>query len=327
MKFRTVLSLFLFCLAAAVSCGKAEIANGGDDSTKKEETPSAEYTAGDSLLVGSFNIRYYNNTKDTGESSWESRKDAVVKYVRTVRPDLLGFQEVRPTQAKALISGLSDIYGFYDIDRNTGKEISSGATSGEGVAIIYRLDRFNVEDKGFIWLADDPDTLPEKTSEGTYCWGSGCRRVLLWVKATDKLKDNRTVYFFATHFDNYSTEARVEASKLSVKQIKKVTGIYDLKNNSKVPIYLVGDLNCIPTGSDLDDLKAVMKSAADNAKTKDATLTFNGFGSSSSTPRTLDYIFYSGPLKAQIYKVRTENYGVPYISDHYPITFLSLYKI
>ncbi len=267
----------------------------------------------------------YNDTKDTGYKAWEYRKDAVVKYVRTVKPDLHGFQEVRPTQANYLKNGLSDLYGWYDIDRNTGKDISSGTPATEGVALAWRLDRFKVEDKdkGFIWLADNPHEIPGLQSDGTFCWGSGCRRVLIWVKATDLKHDNRTVWFFATHFDNKSSEARQKSAELCISQILEVTGFEDLNKDNTVPIYLVGDLNCVPTSTDINTLKASMYNAANNAPDKDVTLTFNGF---TKPQRTLDYIYYVGPVQPKAYRVHTEDYGVEFISDHYPITFEALYK-
>ena len=173
-------------------------------------------------------------------------------------------------------------------------------------------------DKGFFWLAEPSDILPDKNSDGTYSsWHSACRRVVVWIKAVDKWHSDRTVWFIATHFDHKSIDARLNSSNLTVSKIKEITGISDLKG-SDVPVFLVADFNCTFTSSELSPLKTAMNDARTTASsTEESQRTYNGFGESSGS--IIDHIFYVGSVTADTYDVVTDDYGVDYISDHYPI--------
>jgi endonuclease/exonuclease/phosphatase family metal-dependent hydrolase len=319
MKLRLLFAVPL-ALAAVLSCTctKSPEVNkvwNKDDETKEEVTPEGD---GSALLVGSFNIRYYNTTD---EYPWSARKDAAIKFIKETKPDFLGLQELRSTQSQDISYNLSESYGYYDINRDTGQGISGG--SGEGVGILYRKDRFALQDKGFFWLAEDPDKLPSKNADGTYSsWNSACRRVVVWVKVTDKLHNNQTVYFFATHFDHKSSAARLNSSELTIKKIKEITKVSDL-SKSGCPIFLVADFNCTVGSDELAPLRTSMNEARKTAKSTESGITFNGFGSGNSV---IDHIFYVGNVNADKYHVVTENYGVKYISDHYPVTLQCSYK-
>lgn len=310
--------LLLSILAiAAISCGGGSDPdtpenNGGDDTTTVT-------TKSDTLLTCSFNIRYYN-TSDT--YPWSVRKDAVVKFINTVKPDFVGMQEVRKEQSQDILRSFYQDYDWYDISRDTGTAIFN--SSGEGVGILSRKDRFTIEDKGHFWLADPSDQIPEKNDDGTYSsWHSACRRIVVWVKATDLFHSNRTVYFFATHFDHISKEARLNSSNLMVSKIKEITGVSDL-SNSTIPIFLVADFNCTSDSEELAPLMSAMKYSRTTAAKTDNSRTYNGFGTTSNS--IIDHIFYVGNLDPLMYRVVNEDYGVKYISDHYPILFQCLYK-
>lgn len=274
---------------------------------------------GKTLLAGSFNIRYYNTTD---AYPWSVRKEPVMKFINTVEPDFLGVQELRSTQSQDFSAMLSDKYGFYDIDRDSGKSVSTG--SGEGVGILYKKGRFKLEDKGFFWLAENPDKLPEKNDDGTFSsWHSAKRRVVLWVKLTDKLHNNQTVWFFATHFDHISSEAREKSSTLTISKIKEITGVSDLAK-SGTPVFLVADFNCKLESTELGPIRSTMNDARTMSKKTENGITYNGFGQGAGS--VIDHIFYVGNINADTYHVVTENYGVKYLSDHYPITFNCSYK-
>ena len=62
-----------------------------------------------------------------------------------------------------------------------------------------------------------------------------------------------------------------------------------------------------------------MKSGRDIAPTGDA-YSFNNFGKGTAAPsRNLDHIFYRNTKMAVSFRTLTDNYGVKYVSDHYPI--------
>lgn len=317
MKYR--ISLIALSALLAFSACKAEPERHYVKNDKDQEEEVIPEGNGKTLLAGSFNIRYFNTT-DT--YPWSVRKDAVFKFIETTSPDFLGLQEVKATQSQDFAYKLSGTYGYYDIDRDTGKGISSG--SGEGIGILYKKGRFELKDKGFFWLADTPDKLPEKNEDGTYSsWNSAKRRVVVWTKVADKLHDNQIVWFFATHFDHISVQARTKSSELTISKIKELTGIADLSKSS-VPIFLVADFNCTLNSTELAPVRAAMGDARTLAKKTESGRTFNGFGETKQS--VIDHIFFVGNVNADRYHIATEDYGVKYISDHYPITLLCSYK-
>lgn len=303
---------------AVMACAKPEINRvpGRDEPELPDPAPGE---AGDGLDICTFNIRYFNTTDPY---PWSARKEPVMKFIKTVAPDLVGLQELRSTQSQDIQLALADDYGLYDIDRDTGNSVASG--SGEGVGILYKKSRFTVKDKGFFWLAENPDKLPEKNSDGTYSsWHSACRRVVVWTKLEDKLNDNKTVWFFATHFDHVSSSARLNSSNLTLKQIREITKQSNIRNAS-CPIFLVADFNCKPGSDELAPLMAEMIDARTSAAKTDNGTTFNSF--SSSTFSVIDHIFYGGPVKADVYDIDTNDYGVKYLSDHYPVLLYTSWK-
>lgn len=307
-------------LAAVVSCKPEPVINrvpGGGGGEGGGEKPTA---TSQTLKVCSFNIRYFNRDDPY---PWSVRKDPAMKFIKTEKPDFVGLQELRSTQSQDFGYLLSDEYSFYEVNRDTGQPVSSGS-SGEGVGVLFRKDRFKLENKGFFWLADNPDKLPDKNSDGTYSsWNSACRRVVVWVKVKDLEHYGQAVFFFATHFDHKSVSAREKSSVLTVKKIKEITGVGDL-SQSGYPIFLVADFNCSYGSSELAPLRSAMKEARSASAKTESGRTFNGFGDTSTS--TIDHIFFVGKLTADRYHIVTEDYGVKYISDHYPITFECTYK-
>ena len=116
--------------------------------------------------------------------------------------------------------------------------------------------------------------------------------------------------FCSTHFDHRSKEAMKNSSALMAERMKAFV-------NADVVI-TVGDLNTTLEEGLLQPLQDNFSNARTEAPGSDLyTGTFNGFGSSNSL---IDHIYYSGgkvtPLR---YWVDRRGYGVPLLSDHYPI--------
>lgn len=316
--FRNLLILSAFA-AILASCQAEPVINrvpGRGDNGEETDTPAGD---SQSLKVCSFNIRYYNTTD---KYPWSVRKEPAMKFIKTEKPDFVGLQEIRPTQAQDFEYLLSNDYVYYDVNRDTGKPLGS-ASSGEGVGILFRKDRFKLEKNGFFWLAEDPDKLPDKNADGTYStWNSACRRVVAWVKVKDLEHDGQTVYFFSTHFDHKSANARDKSSALTLNKMKEIVGVSDL-SKSTAPVFLVADFNCSYGSSELALLRSAMSEARTSAAKTEEGRTYNGFG---DADQVIDHIFYAGRLTADRYHIATEDYGVKYISDHYPITLECTYK-
>ena len=334
--------LFLLALLPAVlmfqSCGPEDVVNpvtppvqqgggngeGGGNGNGGGETPGTP-SGGDavSMTVCTFNIRYANTADkypDGTSAAWSVRKEPVKKFLDATKPDLIGLQEVRKEQSQWFAS-LSSEYGYYDVSRDNASGSSVSSAGGEGVGIMYRKDRFELELKDFFWLDDKPRERPAQNSDGTYgAWNSACRRVTVYAKLKDK-KNGTTVYFLPTHYDHKSSDARKKAAELNVEQIKAICKVTDIKNAANVVIFHVGDLNTTSESSEMKPLMDAMNYARLAVDGTDKyTGTFNGFGDSN---KIIDHIFYGGKaVKPVKYWVdRSTAYGVPFLSDHYPVLF------
>lgn len=331
--------LFLsFLLPAAIllcACGPEDIVNPvtppspkpGTEEPQTPEEPDGPDTPpvteeADPMTVCTFNIRYANNSDtypDGSSAAWSARTSAVKKFFDKNKPDIVGLQEVRQEQSKWFSKELGAEYGYYDVSRDNASGSSVATAQGEGVGILYRKDRFELVNKDFFWLDATPRERPAQNSDGTYgAWNSACRRVTVYAVLKDKQHNNALIYFFSTHYDHKSADARKNASELSVTQMKALCKVSELKNANAI-IFLLGDLNTTYDNSQLKTLNDNMSYARLAVKGSDQyTSTFNGYGGSG---QIIDHIYYGGkavkPLKYWV--DRSTEYGVPFISDHYPV--------
>jgi len=64
-----------------------------------------------------------------------------------------------------------------------------GKTKGEYSAILYRRERFEVEQGGTFWLSDTPEV------PGSITWGNACTRICTWARFVERKtgRDNANV--------------------------------------------------------------------------------------------------------------------------------------
>ena len=274
------------------------------------------------MTVCSFNIRFANTKGDKfpdgSSAAWTERRDAVKKFVETVRPDIIGLQEIRKAQSEDFLAFFGDEYGYYDVGRDSETGASVAEANCEGVGVLYRKDRFELVEKSFFWLDGNPDVRPVRNGDRTYGdWHSACRRVTVCTVLKDKKHGGSPVYFYSTHFDHRSDEAIKQSSALMAQRMKAV---------EKADVMIaVGDLNTRSEAGLLQPLQEGFSYARTDAPGSDGYVgTFNGFGRANSI---IDHIFYAGkdivPLR---YWVDKSDYGVPMLSDHYPVLFRFDYK-
>ena len=93
-----------------------------------------------------------------------------------------------------------------------------------------------------------------------------------------------------------------------------------------LPVFIVGDMNCSYAADDtrrsaLAPYYAWMQSGREKAPDRDSAYSYNNFGGGTPSARwNLDHIFYKGVKPVRFQTVTSPNYGVTYLSDHYPIT-------
>ncbi len=252
-----------------------------------------KWTSDYDVSIMSFNVRY-DEIAD-GEHKWDNRKEAVVNMWEITRPSVVGIQEGLYHQVEYLERELTD-YDYVGVGRD------DGHSSGEYAAIFYLKDKYEVVEKGDFWLSETPDV----PSLG---WDANNIRIVTWVKLKD-VHSNQIFYMFNTHFDHKGKKARKESPKLLVNKIKTIV-------SEEVPIFITGDLNTWINNSNLRPITNEYYDARRFADYSDNKKSFNYWGKWYAN-WNIDYIFYKN-ANALAFRTVTEDFGVPFISDHYPI--------
>ncbi len=256
--------------------------------------------AGD-ISVMSYNVR--NGNMDDGPNSWDLRKKASISMIQRYKPDLFGIQEGQPKQVSYLKSNLPE-YTEVGVGRDDGKN------KGERMSIFFRDNRFNLLESGTFWLSETPDTV----SKG---WDSNHHRTVTWVKFSDR-KSKKTIYYFNTHLDHKGLLARENGVKLLISKVKEIAG-------ADAICFITGDFNLKSTNPRIKPMFDNFLSVRNTAPVTDSQATFNAWGKR-PTGTIIDYVFYRNGVIPLAYRTITDDFGVPYISDHYPIIGVFKFK-
>jgi endonuclease/exonuclease/phosphatase family metal-dependent hydrolase len=263
------------------------------------------------LVVMSFNVRYA--AANDGGNNWDKRKDLACDVVRRHQPDLVGLQEALRSQIDDLRAALPE-YGEIGVAREDGK------TKGEYSAILYRKDRFEVEESGTFWLSDTPEV------PGSITWGNACTRVCTWGRFLPK-SAGRPFYLFNTHLDHVSQPSREKAIALIMARLSR--------RKHPDPVILTGDLNSGENNPVVRYLKGEgqLKAAADGLSENPLPLvdtfrllhrdaaevgTAHGFKGGRSGSK-IDYIFVPPGVQVLAAEILHDHQGDRYPSDHFPI--------
>ena len=252
------------------------------------------------LKIISFNIRYNSWNNIDGDNGWPYRKDAVVKMINEERPAAIGLQEALIDQLQYLDSCLPQ-YRRIGVGRDDGKE------AGEFMAIYYDTAQLILDGYRTLWLSE----TPEVPSKG---WDAACYRTATVANFFDR-QSRRNFYYINTHLDHVGKTARAESAKY-------IAGIA-VKCKS-FPVILGGDMN-----STIDDTifgafyRAGLKDARTITDSTSNAITYNAFGGcdqsgNGTDGKVIDHFFVNG-CEVVSFRTLDGDYGVPYISDHYPI--------
>ena len=237
------------------------------------------------IRVLTFNIR--NGLANDGASSWEHRRELTAKVIRDSNADIIALQEVYEFQLEYLRVELSD-YADYSVGREDGDK------EGERCAILWRPDILHLTDMGNFWLSDTPDVPDSMT------WGNRVTRICTWLGIHEGF------YFYNTHWDHESSEARRRSAEMMAKHL------------SLYPWIVVGDLNAEPDSPDLAPLVAVEGSEFVSRDNRIGT--FHDFHGGDDGA-CIDHMFVGGGAKGRLVEVvRTSENGL-FPSDHYPVLF------
>ena len=306
--------------AAAVSCSKVEA-----DKPENEVSGLPQHARME-IKVMSSNVR--NGSEDSGIQLWSYRKNAYLSMLSDVQPDIIGLQEAKKhTLADLAIASEYEIYNVYEYDGSNPTVTNDHLPVN---AIMYRKSLFDRLDSGVFYYNEEDHRMPVHNPCGASGWQvRGCVWVKLKVKATGRL-----VYFFDTHYTHdpdildadgnkiFNIEPRRKASEILVEEIEGMTG------GSGAAVFVTGDLNCALTDGatrngarSLEPLTEYMWSAREDTGYSDGAISFNGFDPSyNKATGNIDHIFYRGAEALEFRTVNGHDYGVYFISDHYPVT-------
>ncbi len=257
----------------------------------------SENLSAQSHQFATFNVRYAN-PNDTG-NLWEDRLPHVISLIQFHKIGLFGTQEGLAHQVKQMSEGLG--YEFLGVGRD------DGAEKGEYTAIIFDPEQFKLEDSGTFWLSPTPET----PSKG---WDASLNRICSWGKFKDQ--KGKEFYVFNVHYDHIGQQAREESSKLVVAKVKEI-------NTKNLPVILMGDFNVTPdnpaystitSDSSWKDSRLISKIPAYGPKG-----TFSAFDWNRLPNGIIDHIFVQGKMEMIRHGILTDNYGLKYPSDHFPV--------
>jgi endonuclease/exonuclease/phosphatase family metal-dependent hydrolase len=250
-----------------------------------------------------FNIRV-GTAPDFG-NRWSNRKQMVVDRLTENAADVVGLQEALSFQLSEIKTALPQ-YNSYAAGRNDGKQ------RGEACAILYRQDRFELNDSGTFWFSKTP------SKPGSRRWGNLFPRICSWVHLTDT-SNGKGFYVYNVHLDNVSQSSR----KKSVRQLASSIA----QRSTDDPFIVMGDFNMEIDNSAMKYLQKI-EHASPYPKMIDAWSSLHGDYSSGtyhkfrgkSTGPKIDHIPMSESVKALDVRIDTTGQNGKYPSDHFPVT-------
>ena len=271
---------------------------GSMEMAKKYKFDIPEFDIGKSfdsscITVVSSNVRCCGN-HDKNEKNWYYRGPLLLKTVADAKPDIIGFQEVKPEAYELLQSALQGYGNFIDYREE--------CKDPEGCPVFYNLSKFEIEKKGSFWLSETPDRASKD-------WGAACYRICSFAVLIQKT-DGKKLAVFNTHLDHVSEEARIKGIRLILRKLNEFGGM---------PCVIMGDFNDFESSLTYASAAELFDDAKYRTADTDSGLTYHGWGECTDGGNS-DYFFVSKKgLDIIQYKVIRTTYDGVYPSDHYPI--------
>ncbi len=326
----------------AVAAGEATITVTTEDGAKTA-TCAVEVKAVDKenpLKVVSFNITVSQND---GENDWTARRDVIVKFINTEKPDVMGLQEITGHQLNYLTSKLSD-YAEYGLDR--GNSQSPGSNPGERTSIMYNTQTVELLDKGTFWLSNTPDqssrSWDDTGNTGYAASDMKYHRTCTWMKFKRK-SDGKVFFYYNTHLEfgyhanyNLGQNAREKGVALIVERIKA-------KATNGEAVIFGGDMNqqandkCFNAAFNYGMVSGRATATTVTSEANQYSITFNDYEASirdkqennkgKNAFHMIDHFFLKNCNAVEFRTIRDTNYGGEmkgkdngsYMADHYPI--------
>lgn len=256
-----------------------------------------------SLLAMTYNIRL--DTAVDGENGWEKRKHFLFGQIVTMRPHILGLQEVLPNQQNDLKAVLAD-YDFVGAGRDDGKY------AGEASPLIIDRYIFKIATSGTFWLSPTP-------SVPSMGWDAAYKRVASWAHLIRR-SDKARLLVVNTHWDHVGLVARRESGALILEWISRNR----LKGEE---IVLMGDFNADDAEESVAQLGRAGAGGDELVDTRRAAsngsfgppISFNAFNAFPSSGKLIDHIFVSPAVSVRSHGVIAQHENGRVASDHFPV--------
>lgn len=247
------------------------------------------------VTVMSYNVYVVS----TGSNAHEKREPGVTATVRSVMPDVVGFQEVDYDWLTRLTAGLPE-YSY--VGRGREKE----ETDGEYSPVFYKTEKYNLLNSGTFWFSNTPD-------KASIAWGTVFKRICTWAVLEDK-ETGFTFAVFNSHWDHISYISRNNSASLLLQKIEEYA--------PDLPVVITGDFNCEANTVAYEKLinGGFVDSMYVAAETADIG-TYHGYtGKSTEGELPIDHILFLDEHGfANAYRVITDEYDGRYPSDHFAI--------
>ena len=189
----------------------------GCATTRNDDSGKSRALAVDAMT---FNVRF--GTAGDGPDAWPLRRDALLAWLASKQPGVLGVQEALHFQIEELAAALPG-YGWAGAGRDDGRE------RGEYAAILFDRDRFELLESDTFWFSDSPQT-PGSTS-----WGNRITRICSWVRLRDRHNGGH-FYVYNLHLDHESQPSRERSIELLLRRI-------EARSHADAPVLVLGDFN------------------------------------------------------------------------------------
>ncbi len=249
----------------------------------------------------SFNMKF-ENMSGGGDPihTWAIRKNGIAEALKNYDVDIVGSQELQCWQHDELMGILGDAWASVGLPRFQ--------KNSERCSILYNTKTIQYLEGETLWLSETPEVVGSKS------WNSAQPRITTYGKFLH-IPSQTEFYFFNTHLDHKSSEARKNQLALLVSYMQKY---------KEYPVILTGDFNmylsdegfsALTNCSDYDNtFSPFLQEFGNEMKTS------HGFsGGTSGSP--IDFLFYSlEKLLVESTTIIHDVYqGRYYLSDHYPV--------
>jgi endonuclease/exonuclease/phosphatase family metal-dependent hydrolase len=238
----------------------------------------------------------FQNRRGEPPAERQARCERCAAFLKYLKPDVVGLQEVTPDAWKELHRCLGEPASVY-LPRVDGQH------AGEGTPLFCLNNRIRIEEKGGFWFSETPD-VPSLS------WRAAHPRVCAFLQLRDPVAGS--CWLFNLHLDHKSRAARRNSLRLLRERIEEVTAVGER-------IVVVGDFN-------MPGYRKEIRSFLDgDPLLVDATRfhpvgalrpTFLGWGPFRLAKARIDLCLHTKGLRADRYQAVHPEWEDEVISDH-----------